>query len=313
MACVKVHRIIVCCLIILCPCACSKIEDISLGGNRSATDADADTDTDTDSDTDADTETNSDTSSSTDTGPDEDGDGIVDGDDNCPTYANTGQGNGDTDGIGDSCEWPGRADLLSDITVFDPLSSDQPPQPGLYVYDAANDWSLEQDGLHTNVPDGRAIAHYNVFDLSPPFAIETSFVYIEPEPPDYGPGSTWLGNYVCLGVSNQSNAGLDCCLEWVKSADGIAPPFLGLDLWSKNPEAKLITTQVAGNDTRLDVIRRLRFSQDVDNHVMCTLDNEIGAGAQTSAEIDVSGFVQVRPDITIYNEGAVFQSLVVYR
>ena len=81
----------------------------------------------------------------------------------------------------------------------------------------------------------------------------------------------------------------------------------------KNPEGKLVTMQVVGDVMRIGAIRRLRFSQDVDNRVRCTLDNGIDTGAQTTAEFDVSGYVQVRPDLTIYNEGAVFQSLVIYR
>lgn len=301
----ELSRIFVCCLIVLYPSACSEIQDVSLGGNSNVTDTGGDADVDTD--------TNSDTSASTDTGPDEDGDGIIDGNDNCPTYANTGQQNGDSDRIGDSCEWPGRDGFLSDVSVFEPLSSVQPPQPGLFVYTPENDWSLEEDGLHAVAPDGMAMANYGGFDLSTPFAIEASFVYIEPQAPDYGPGSTWLGNYVCLGASNLSGVGMDCCLEWVKSADGIAPPTLILDLWSKNPEGKLVTMQVVGDVTRIGAIRRLRFSQDVDNRVRCTLDNGIDTGAQTPAEFDISGYVQVRPDLTIYNDGAVFQSLVIYR
>lgn len=87
-------------------------------------DADADGDTDADSDGDTDADSDSDSDACVGNGHDEDGDGTDDNCDNCPSWPNPGQADGDSDGIGDACEAPWNHDLLSQIAVFDPALDD---------------------------------------------------------------------------------------------------------------------------------------------------------------------------------------------
>jgi hypothetical protein len=109
------------------------------------TDTDTDSDSDSDSDTDSDSDSDSDSDTDTDTdsdcegnGHDEDGDGLDDNCDNCPTYQNSEQADGDEDGVGDACEANWNADLLSEILVFDPIIDTQAewaPDDGSWSYD----------------------------------------------------------------------------------------------------------------------------------------------------------------------------------
>ena len=96
--------------------------DGSVDGDTDAdTDSDGDADTDADADADTDTDADADTDECIGDGHDEDGDGLDDNCDNCPSFANAGQADGDLDGVGDACEAPWSEELLSSIEIFDPL------------------------------------------------------------------------------------------------------------------------------------------------------------------------------------------------
>jgi hypothetical protein len=102
---------------------------------------------------------------------DEDGDTVDDGCDNCPSYGNFAQDNGDQDEVGDLCEAPGDPALWQTIESFEPFVV--PPGAG---------WNLDgyahgPDELEVDTPFN---AGRNANWLTPQagtYSVETSFAY----------------------------------------------------------------------------------------------------------------------------------------
>ncbi len=271
------------------------------------TDGDSDTDTDTDTDTDSDADTDSDTDTDTDTdtdadcvgnGHDEDSDGVDDNCDNCPTYSNAGLADADSDGLGDACEFADNAALLGTITAFDPFADST--TTGMWTPESAGPWTFGTDIYTGYQATSGANSAYNLaFDG--PFSVEATF-HLSSETA-INASNSWVS--VLFGYQN-SGAWYQCTIQTNSGAMTLRSGVTTL--------ASATTTDDLSRSA--SAWRRLRVYYDGTN-LTCTLDRStlgrVGQVTYTSTTIDEFALDGLEGGLRVYNEGAAFESFIIYQ
>ncbi len=229
-------------------------------------------------------------------GYDEDGDGIDDNCDNCPSYYNPDQVDGNNDGIGDVCEAPWDHSLVSSIVVFDPMRS------------AQNSWMSREPGTWTyggGVVVGQAIstAGNYIHEIVVPnlnYGVEATFSYDQPQTTGNNYTAVlfaWSDTYVAYGCAYDRMA-------------------RNISIWRHNNfpggwgHLSSVSVQTTATDSQW---RKIHVFYD-GNKIVCDYLDE--TGVRQSVEVIGSGVwadMSGRAGIRVYNERTVFSSFVIYR
>ena len=224
---------------------------------------------------------------------DEDGDGIDDNCDNCPTYYNTVQADGDSDGIGDFCEYPADQSLFSEIVVYDPFLSDESswtPTDGSWNYGS----DIVAGSFHNT---GANYLHdLNFADL--PYSVETTFYYQYPLLPG--------DNYAGVTFASLLDTHYVCSFERRNEE---------LNIWYYPGTGNYVLLETSPVDTSLDESqwRKIHvFYNGTD--LSCIYLDETGATLTIDIpEDDLIGGMDGQAGLRVYNERAVFTSYAAYQ
>jgi hypothetical protein len=270
-------------------------------------DADGDTDGDTDGDADADSDSDSDADSDADSdsdcqgnGHDEDGDGLDDNCDNCPTYPNADQDDGDGDEVGDACEAAWNEELLESVEIFDPLLDSQ----GQWNPDSEQ-WSWGGDSVAVSMDPYGTNNYREPFLEEGIYSVETTFHFGEQNPG----GDSYAGLFFASheqGFPFEQTVWITCLFErdsnrlsaWILEGNSSISPIDGVDV--------SVQTEPAGWHKVRAYYNGLS--------VLCTYEDEGGGyGELVLDEGDVWPEMAGMSGLRIYNESATFTSWAVYR
>jgi hypothetical protein len=234
-------------------------------------------------------------------GHDEDGDGIDDNCDNCPTYANSGQHDGDRDGLGNRCEWAGHGSTLTGMRVFEPFNS----APTAFVVDGG-DWSMSDSSLLGEAAPFGGTVIYETETVGA-FSAETIF-YHNADPPEGGE------HFVGLTFFASSPAGHSPAADRHLWACVYDESNRTLDLWVvTGRRARAVDwVEVDDNAPRLHSPRRLRVYFDGEDRLKCRLENEEGEGWWLDAGTALNWADSGNAGLTVFNDTAIFTSFAVY-
>lgn len=232
-------------------------------------------------------------------GHDEDGDGIDDNCDNCPTYANPGQSDNNNDGIGDVCEAPGNQNMLTTISVFDPMLHNEPSWTvwgGSWNYGGdvvSGDSNGQDDGnyLHSHSLPGTL------------YAVEATFHFDSGSPA----GNSWAGIIFGHRGSYPNYHIYFCAYNRDAKNLSIWAIFNGTE-W-----VSLINSPISSSATNSQW-RKLHAFYNGTN-LSCFYRDEAGANAsvQISGNTQVSDNMSGLAGLRVYNNQAVFRSFVLYQ
>jgi hypothetical protein len=230
---------------------------------------------------------------------DEDGDGLDDSCDNCPSYENAPQVNGDGDAVGDACERPSQAPMLSKIPYFDPFLALPNGWELGGMFSAGTDELLAAaDNCGTTCQDNSL---WNT-PLDGAYSVETSFTF---EDGSYG--------YVGVLFSHKPAGGTSSWWGCLMNRPGQNQTrYLGI--WNYpgsgttiNKLAEVANPEDPSRDNT--VVRRIRVYVD-GNGVQCTFETNMGDKAQVSnGAADYNG----RTGLRVYSAYAHFRNFVVYK
>ena len=227
-------------------------------------------------------------------GHDEDGDAVDDNCDNCPTYPDLELADGDSDGVGDICEWQGHETSFEDITTFDPFTGSMSPS---WTSDGAGSWTMEGD-LLTGVTDGNGSNAYHSAVPESPYSIESTFHY-------YGDVSTIENRWVSTVFGHASSSVWFQCSFQSNTGD--------LGIWYLTSNVDEIAT-IDDLDRDPSVQRRIRVYYG-GGTVTCTLDHSVMGelGSITLDTGDLPATVTGGGGVRVYNETAAFESYIIYQ
>jgi hypothetical protein len=232
-------------------------------------------------------------------GHDEDNDGVDDACDNCPTYQNVDQANGDGDGIGDACEAPSDSSLLSQMPYFESWMPNSNPAP--WTFDSK--FKVAQDVVNVNDTNCGVSCGDNALlqmDLSPTYSVETTLT-LEANM------SGWVG--ILFAYKPQTGATWECVMYRTQY-------YRNLELWHRDPGQAFTRVayqeQIESSNEPPSSERRLRVYAN-GSTFWCDFENASGAHAQVQSPLssiqDMSGQVGIRA----YDASAHFRSFVVYK
>lgn len=231
-------------------------------------------------------------------GHDEDGDGRIDACDNCPTYPNPQQKDGDADGLGDACEAEDD-ELLSMLTVFDPFVEIDDPWKGdsgwLPLEDAVRGNSTEQ-GINAwyevEIPDTKAYSVEATFTLSQLNYDDNNYAGVVFARHDIPDRTVW---WACLYERESGSLGL----------------------WYNNGISIGSVAEKDNADPHRDeagILRKVRVYFDPDaSRLSCTLENEYGVRETISLSTQYVQTLAGVSGIRVYEERADFTSFAVYQ
>jgi hypothetical protein len=232
---------------------------------------------------------------------DEDGDTIDDDCDNCPSYANTDQANGDGDGVGDACERPNDPGFLSTLLYFNPFV--QPAVGwefgGMYK-DGADEILGSADNCGATCQDN---AYFNT-PLDGQYSAETTFTY---EYASFGYAGILFGEKQVNG--NRTWWG---CL--LNRPGELQTRYLGI--WNLKAGAQQIDkmAEIPNPEDKLrdnKVQRKIRVYVS-GGGVTCTFDTDAGDHAQLEASAAPGSF-DGRTGMRVYSAYAHFRNFVMYK
>jgi hypothetical protein len=227
---------------------------------------------------------------------DEDGDGVDDNCDNCPTYANAGQADGDSDGVGDACEAPGDAGLLSQIVAFESLMT----TAGIWT-EYYGTWTPGVDEVTGSRVGGGGNYLHMTSVPNVDYSVEAMFHMTQPQVT----GPNWTAVVFAWTTPGGDVWAYECVYE-------------------RGPNVVSIYRTQGGSWNGMIATTAITFVQDSQWHrlrayrtgdtVVCTYSDEAGGSGQvqvsgTDVWSDMSGLAGLR----VYNETTTFTSFVIYQ
>jgi len=210
-------------------------------------------------------------------GHDEEQDTVDDACDNCPSYGNDTQGDGDQDGLGDACEAPGDPALWSTVASFEPFVA---PPTGWDL----GDFSHGSDVLQINTPFN---AGRNADWLTPQagnYSVETSFAY-------QGNVGAWAG--VRFAINGPS--WWACLVQRSMTTGGIR---YDLGLWEYPGTGNNVLLRAESEDVGADPVglaRRVRVHVRPGGNLLCTYDDAANQQGQVEYQAgNADGLVGLR-------------------
>lgn len=227
-------------------------------------------------------------------GHDEDGDGIDDNCDNCPTYYNPGQVDGESDGIGDVCEYPADQTLFSEIVVYDSFANNEEE----FWTPLNGTWSYGYD-IVTGVFQSSGAGYFHDMDFADaPYSVETTFFYDD---------QPWNGNaYAGLIFAKYLNTFYICAFE--RHNENLTVWYYPGSGYHQLIESHPVSTSAGDSDWRKIHV----FYDGTD--LSCVYLDETGVTLTIDIpESDLVLGMEGQAGLRVYNERAVFTSYAAYQ